>query len=178
MKFTMSIDAARSCYGRGCEAGVSPPLDGWEREVYAEVMRPIWQHVLAGLEPRSDGRFDGLAVLARLEDAIRATVAAVRSETQEAFLDVVCSPFEQGFRGLAEPDCDCPACRAALEAIGPTNGVPRHERLRTQLLRELEFHLDCVLKASHASDRRLGAPRVAWRRGKTRYWGGRDGQGA
>lgn len=139
---------------------------------------PLWRRALADLQPDSKGRYDGPTVLSRLEDAIRATTKATLPETQEAFLDVISMPFEPEVAGPAEPGCACPACLEAQVALDGPADAPRAQRLREALIYGLAFHLEHVLKATTALDRRMGAPHIAWRRGKTSYQGGDDDRAA
>ena len=145
------------------EPDETPREAGWEREVYEAVVRPVWPLALEGLEPtRRGGRYDGRQVALRMPAAVAARVEATPPGTQEAFLAALARHFERPIVGPIEPGCGCEFCRPQALFLAELDRTPRVERLRRYFAYILARHLELVLKAPTAYDRRLGAPRVAW----------------
>jgi hypothetical protein len=162
-RFDWSPTGARE-HRRGSLDDHTPLPRGWARDAYEAVVPLIWPLALDGLAPAlPDGRVDGWRVEERMPVALERVVGRVPPETQEAFLAAIGRPFEHDVVGPIRRGCQCRFCRPAARLLAALDKVPRVQRLREAFEDALADHLDLVLKASNAYDRRLGAPRATWR---------------
>ena len=142
----------------------TPWEQGWRRRVYEQVVPPLWSYVITANGWRQDdGPFDGQGLMARLNHIVEAfTDTCVPVERQEQFLDAMGFRFEETPPPI-EPNCHCPWCEYLRLRARIERSTPRDERVRQQFLEALVPHLELVLKAPNAYDRRQGVPQVSWR---------------
>lgn len=112
-------------------------------------------------------------MIQRLPAAIEALADLTSPEDQEAFLAAMDNPFAEEI-GPVEAACRCSYCRPARRWQRKEAEVPRLVRLRRAFVRECTGHLEVIVKAPNAYDRRHGAPRLIWRRGRRPAKGGLD----
>ena len=163
MDYGITVEDAR-LERQGAGRNVQTPWEqGWRRRAYEQLVPRFWPYLLDGQGARTpDPHLDGKGLMERFAELVEEFSQQVPAEQQEEFLNAMGFRFEETPAPI-EPDCRCHWCaylrlRAQIEA-----SIPRQYRLQEQFLRVLIPHLELVLKAPNAYDRRHGVPRLSWR---------------
>ena len=131
------------------------------RAVYELVVRPFWPLLVARLSTDIGGRYAGPEAMAHFAGVLEELVERTAPDLQEAFLDAADLPF-QDVVGPLSTCCHCRHCGRARRWQRQERAVPRDTRLRAMFAHFLSWHLEYVLNAPNAYDRRLGLPECDW----------------
>lgn len=138
------------------------PWSGAQRRaVYELVVRPFWPLLVARLTSLEGGRYAGPEAMAHFAGVLEELVERTVPDVQEAFLDAADLPFQEVV-GPLFACCHCRHCGRARRWQRQERAVPRDTRLRAMFTHFLSWHLEYVLKAPNAYDRRLGLPECDW----------------